>query len=708
MLINTQNHLEVYTELINKYKNKTTSELSQANYEQILSLLNFYAEYYYNRDYALIDDASYDELMLILKSIETRYPEYISSESPTQRIGFSFNETFSKVEHQVPMQSLQDVFNITEVEDFYNKMHSTFKKDFAINAEENLSFVVEEKIDGLSISVEYENGKFKRASTRGDGLIGEDISMNALTLRQIPRSIDTKLSYLEIRGEVYMDHQAFALLNEKSIANGDKIFANPRNAAAGSLRQLDCDITKSRNLSVMFFNIQRAENLNIDSHHEQLEYLKNLGLPVVKSYKSSDLTQIKEAIFAIADTRDALEYDIDGAVIKLDSCKLREKIGQTVKQPRWAVAYKYPALNKKTLLEKIIIQVGRSGRITPLAQLKPISLAGSVISRATLHNEAYIKERDIREGDFVWVQKAGDVIPAVVSVAMEDRKNDSSVFIFPETCPACNSKLQKKEEDAAHFCVNSYCPLKAQKYLEYVVSKSCLDIKGLGSGILQRLIDEKIINNLVDILKLSEQKERLLLLDGFQEKSLTNLFTAIEEAKSKDFYLWISALGINGIAKESSKILARNFADFEALSKANKDTLLNLHGIGECLAQDIVNYFANENKLEFIRQIQEAGVIINNTYFKADGINNFNNSDDKVVSDLQDKICVITGSFTKYTREELTILLEKYGAKISSQPSSKTSYLICGEKPGSKLQKAKKLAIKIIYEDELENFLSGL
>lgn len=688
-------------------------------HQALLEDLGVLGKAYYEEDAPLVTDEVYDAKMLELKRLEREYPELLSVSSPTQVVGGKAKKGFEKYQHPVQMQSLQDVFDLEEVEGFVKGLSDEAQEDVLP------TFVVEEKMDGLSVSLRYEKGRLISAATRGDGFLGEVVTENIKTIAEVPIVLDYPIPYLELRAEVYMTHKEFMRLNEDiDLRNQEKLLAvheedrasvklekrlaNPRNAAAGSLRQLKPEVTAKRRLSICFFNIQAYEGLeayftsfDLNLHHEQLRLLKALGFPCVKSsLPLSSVEEVKAAILKIGEEREALPYDIDGAVVKVNEIALRKVLGETAKTPKWAVAYKYPSKRVMTKLQGIEIQVGRTGKLTPVAQLEPVLLQGSVIAKATLHNADYIAEKDIRVGDFVYIEKAGDVIPAVSEVVLEKREQSLPRFEMPLLCPSCAQAVQKREGEVAHFCMNALCPAKKMRLLEYAVSKAALDVKGLGPSILKTLEEKAFLTSLKDLFLLKDRKAELLALEGFQEKSVQNLLDEIETLKARPWASWLVSLGIEGIAQETAKLLAKHFESWRECAEASEADFKNLGGIGDKLSLNLKNFFSKQENVELLEQLEDLGILFLNPLYKKEA------SVEELK--LKDRRIVITGSFKNYSREELSERLEALGAKILSSVSKNTDLLLCGEKAGSKLEKAKTLGIQILLEDDLEDWLNEL
>ena len=667
--------------------NKMSEKEAKKRIEELRKKTEYYAQKYYDDDNPEISDFEYDMLMVELRNLEKDFPEFISKDSLTQKVGGHVKEGFTKVTHEVPLQSLQDVFSIEEVEEFDERM----KKQAKENDIEEIKYVVETKIDGLSAALEYKEGKFIRGATRGNGLIGEDVTENLKTVKTIPMEIKDKIN-ITVRGEVFISKKDFEEMNQEREENEEELFANARNAAAGSLRQLNSKVTAERPLDIYIFNVQKIEGKEFNSHFEELEYLREQGFnvnPVLIPCK--DIKEVEEAIKKIGEMRESLTYGIDGAVVKIDDLKFREILGTTAKVPRWAVAYKYPPEKKETKLKDIICQVGRTGVITPMAILEPVQVAGSTISKTTLHNEDFIKEKELKIGDTVVIQKAGDVIPEIVEVKKEKRTGEEKDFEMPKICPVCGAPAIREEGEAAIRCTGIECPAKLFRNLVHFVSREAMNIDGLGENILQQLLDKKLIENIADIYTLKLEDIASLKKNG--KKFAQNLIDAIERSKENDLYHLITALGIRHVGSKAAKMLAKKYKTMEELSKANFEELQSMNDIGEVMANSIVEFFSQEQTKDLLDKLKQAGVNMNSLE---------ENTDEK----LEGKTFVITGSLEKFTRKEIEDLIEKHGGKASGTVSKKTDYLVAGENAGSKLKKAQELGIKIISEKEFEDIIN--
>ena len=660
---------------------------AQKRMDELVEKTSYYAKKYYEEDKPEISDFEYDMMMLELKDLEKKFPELVKKESYTQHVGGNVKSGFSKVEHEIPLLSMQDIFSIEEIEEYVNKIQKQAEEEKI----ENKNFVVETKIDGLTASLEYKNGIFVRGSTRGNGLVGEDVTQNLKTIKNIPQKLTENVD-ITVRGEVFISSKEFEEMNSKREEEGLETFANARNAAAGSLRQLDSNITKNRPLDIYVYNIQKIEGKEILSHYEALKYLQKLGFNINPiKILCKNLDEVKKAIKEIENKRNSLTFGIDGAVIKVDDLKYREILGATAKNPRWQIAYKYPPEQKETKLIDIVCNVGRTGVITPLAILDPVQVAGSTISKTTLHNEDFIKEKDLKIGDTVVIQKAGDVIPEIVKVVKEKRTGEEKEFKMPEKCPVCGAKTVRYEGEAAIRCTGTECPAKLYRNLVHFVSREAMNIDGLGENIIEQLLNEKLISNIADIYSLSLEDISSLKKNG--TKFATNLINAIENSKQNDLYRLLTALGINHIGAKASKVLAKKFKTIDNLSNASYEELSEIADIGPIMAKSIVEFFEEPQTKDLIEKLKQAGV--NTTSLNSE------NTDNR----FEGVTFVLTGSLEKYTREEATNIIEKFGGKVSGSVSKKTSYLLAGEEAGSKLTKAQSLGVKIISEEEFEKMI---
>ena len=644
----------------------------------------YYAKAYYDEDKPEISDFEYDMLMVELRNLEKEFPEFQSSESLTQKIGGHVKEGFEKVEHEVPLQSLQDIFSLEEIDEFDTRIRKSAEE----NGIKDIKYVVETKIDGLSAALEYKQGKFVRGATRGNGIVGEDVTQNLKTVKTIPSEINDKID-ITVRGEVFISKNDFEKMNQEREENEEELFANARNAAAGSLRQLDSKITEKRPLDIYIFNVQKIDGKAFNSHFEELEYLNKLGFNVNPvRIPCTNLQEIKQAIEKIGDMRENLTFGIDGAVIKVDDLKFREILGTTAKTPKWAIAYKYPPEQKETIVKDIIVQVGRTGVITPMAILEPVKVAGSTISKTTLHNEDFIKEKEIKIGDTVLIQKAGDVIPEVVKVIKDKRTGNEKEFEIPKVCPVCGAIAVREEGEAATRCTGVECSAKLQRSLEHFVSREAMNIDGLGENIIAQLLERELIHNISDIYELKFEDIASLKKNG--TKFAQNLVDSIETSKENDLYRLITALGIRHVGGKASKILARKYKTMDNLMNANLEELSEINDIGEVMANSIIEFFSASQTIDLIQKLKQAGV-------------NMNAIQDEALDDrFEGKTFVLTGSLEKYTRKEAEDIIEKFGGKTSSSVSKKTDYVLAGEEAGSKLTKAQNLGVTIISEKEFE------
>ena len=658
-------------------------ELKQAKKraEELRPLLQYYTKKYFD-DEQVVSDYEYDMLMRELKQIEKEYPELITEDSPTQRVGVgNIKKGFEKVTHEVPLQSLQDVFTFEEIEDFDEKM-----KKAAEQYNRPLDYVVETKIDGLSSAIEYRNGKLYRGATRGNGIVGEDVTQNISTIKNVPKELKEPIS-ITVRGEVFIGKTDFDKLNEDRLLEEQEQFANARNAAAGSLRQLDSKITASRPLDIYVFNVQKSDDIIFETHYESLLYLEKLGFNVNPiKILCQNMQEVKKAIEDIGNMRNNLDFGIDGAVVKVNDLELREKVGTTYKTPRWAVAYKYPPEKKETLLKDIICQVGRTGAITPMAILEPVYVAGSKISKTTLHNEDYIKQNDIRIGDRVIIQKAGDVIPEVVGINKEKRDGTEKIFEMPKNCPVCGAEAVREEGEAVVRCIGVECPAKLYRSIIHFASKDAMNIDGLGEAIIGELIERKLISNIADIYKLTIEDFKALKKNG--KKFAQNLMDSIEESKTRDLYRVINSLGIRHVGVKSAKTLAKHFGNMDKMIEASYDELRMIDDIGEITAYTIYEFFKQEQTIDLINKLRQAGVNM-----KSESKANENGK-------LTGKTFVLTGTLEHYSRDEASEIIEKLGGKILSSVSKKTDYVLAGDDAGSKFKKAQELGITIISEEE--------
>lgn len=647
--------------------------------EELRKTLRYHSDRYYNDDAPEIEDYEYDMMMRELKKLEEKYPEYDAPDSPTKKVGGVADNSFESVAHSVRMESLQDAFSKDELREFSNRVEDTVS---------DVNYVVEPKIDGLSVSLEYRDGVFLRGSTRGNGDVGEDVSGNLRVIHNIPLKLNKSIPYIEVRGEVYMPKKSFERVVERQIINGEKPFKNPRNAAAGSLRQKDSSVAASRGLDIFVFNIQQIEGVELSSHKESLDFIKELGFNTIPTYKKVD--NIEDAIAEIdriGEARGSLEYDIDGAVIKVDDFSQRDILGSTAKYPKWAIAFKYPPEEKQTKLLDIEIAVGRTGVLTPTAILESVHLAGTTVSRATLHNQDFINEKGIAIGDVVTVRKAGDIIPEVLCV---NEHNSNSVFKFPDVCPSCGEKVYRDEDEAAIRCINPECPAQLLRNLIHFCSRDAMDIEGLGPAIIETFVNEGMIAKTYDIYNLDFNK--ILSLEGFKETSANNIINSVNNSKNNDLSKLIFALGIRHIGAKAGKLLADYFKDIDLVMNASVDDILQIDGFGKIMAESVVEFFSSDSTKELIAKLKEAGVNMKST---------------NVVEDTRfsGMTFVLTGTLPTLKRAEASKIIESFGGKTSSSVSKKTTYVLAGEEAGSKLDKANKLGVQIISEEEFKEMI---
>ena len=639
---------------------------------------------YYNDDNPEISDYEYDQLMLRLKALEREYPELITENSPTQKVGGTAKRTAGTlVRHDVPMLSLQDVFSREEIEAFVRDIGARM---------ENPVFVVEEKIDGLSLALRYENGTLSRAITRGDGVVqGEDVTENAKVIKDVVQKLKEPLPYFEVRGEVYMTKAAFEAVNERRQLLGLKLFANPRNCAAGTLRQLDSRITRERGLSLFVFNLQAVRGKEFQTHVEAYDFMKRQGIKVIHAYHvCRTAEEVWDAIEQIGASRGDLPYDIDGAVVKLNDFSQRESLGATSKAPRWAIAYKYPPEEKESVVRSITLSVGRTGRITPTATFDPIRLCGTTVERATLHNQDFIDDLDVRVGDTVVVYKSGEIIPKIKAVVKEKRPEGTEPFKIGDRCPVCGAKAEREADSADVKCINQACPAQVESHILNFVSRDAMDIKGLGEKNIAALIEKGFLHTIVDIFRLKEHREELISQGVVgKEKNTDKLLAAIEEAKKNEPQRLLTGLGIPGIGKAAAAALMQHFKTLEALENASDEAILAVRDMGETSVAAIRSYFQNEGNAKICRELQQLGVATAAQERTAQG------------DELADMSFVVTGTLRHFGRREITELIEQHGGRVTSSVSKKTDCLVAGENAGSKLQKAEQLGVRILTEEEL-------
>ena len=646
-------------------------ELEQANYE------------YYVLDNPSMSDYDFDHKLRRLEELEAKFPELVTPDSPTQRVGGKVADGFSEVHHRVPLESLQDVFSFEELNDFDQRVRDALTT--------GVKYDVEPKVDGLSVALEYENGLFVRGATRGDGQVGEDVTENLKTIPSIPLRLPEALPSLIVRGEVFMPKKSFEQLNADRELKGEALFANPRNAAAGSLRQLDPKIAASRKLDIRVFNIQWAEGKDFTTHAETLEYLQEQRFKVIPHYSCSTIQEAAERIAAMGDNREEFPFDIDGAVVKVNSLSDRIALGSTAKFPRWAAAYKYPPEQKESVVEDILVQVGRTGVLTPKAVVKAVRLAGTTVTNATLHNQDFITEKDIRIGDTVLVQKAGEIIPEIVSVLKDKRPEGTVPYHLPDHCPVCGAPVAR-DEDGAHIrCTGAECPAQRLRHIVHFASRDAMDIEGLGPAVVESLVGAGLVKGPGDLYQL--QAGDVELLERMGKKSAENLMAAIEKSKSAGLGRLLFAFGIRQVGQKAGKVLAARFGTLDALMAATEEELTAVPDIGGITAKSLLDWFANDQSQHLIRTLREAGV-------------SFDSIEAPVGDRLAGKTFVLTGTLPTMDRKEAAALIEAQGGKVSGSVSKKTSYVVAGEAAGSKLQKANDLGIPVLKEDELMKLLS--
>lgn len=663
-----------------------TKKEAEKRIKELRELTEYYAGKYYDDDNPEISDFEYDMLMLELRNLEKEFPEFLDKDSLTQKVGGHVKEGFEKVEHEVPLQSLLDIFDFEDLKAFDERV-----KKVADENKVELKYVVETKIDGLSVSLEYKDGEFVRGATRGNGLVGEDITENLKTISHIPKKLKEKID-ITVRGEVFISKEGFEKLNEEREILEEPLFANARNAAAGSLRQLDSRETAKRPLDIYIFNVQKSDSIEFKSHYESLKYLEKLEFNVnpVKEL-CSNIDEVINAINKIGDDRESLSFGIDGAVIKVDDLALREILGTTYKTPKWAIAYKYPPEKKETKLKDIICQVGRTGAITPMAILEPVRVAGSLISKTTLHNEDFIKEKDLKIGDTVVIQKAGDVIPEVVEVVKDKRDGSEREFEMPKVCPVCGADVVREEGEAILRCIGIECSAKLFRSIVHFASREAMNIKGLGYSIIEELLNRGLISNIADLYSLTVDDFKSLKKDG--KKFAQNLYDAISDSKNNEFYRLINALGIRHVGVKGAKILAKKYKSMDNLMNADYESLVNTDDTGDITANAIYEFFRQEQTIDLINR------------FKSAGVNMVEEEDENSDNRFDGMTFVLTGALDNYTRDEASVIIEKFGGKTSGSVSKKTTYVLAGEDAGSKLDKANQLGVKVISEKEFEDMI---
>ena len=647
---------------------------------ELIDLINYHNEKYYNQDEPEITDFEYDNLMKELIRLEEENPELKRVDSPSSRVGGKALDKFTQITHKIPMLSLSNAYSAQDLRDFDKRV-----RDINNNGVE---YVVEFKIDGLSVGLNYNDGVFDKGATRGNGVVGEDITENLKTVKSIPLNINQD-NEVVVRGEVYISKENFENINKSQEEQGLQLFANPRNLAAGTLRQLDSKLTAKRPLDIFVFNLEYIEGMEFESHSQSLEYLHKLGFKVSPNYKvCNSIDEVIEHIEYWTKNRDSLEFDIDGMVIKVNNLKQRENMGYTAKSPRWAIAYKFPAEQKKTKLIDIIVEVGRTGTITPTAILEPVRLAGTTVSRATLHNEDYITEKDIRIGDTVLVQKAGDIIPQVVEVIKEERTGNEIEFKLPDKCPVCSEPTVRLEGEAAVKCINISCPAQIRRGIIHFVSRDAMNIDGLGESIITLLLEKELIKDVADLYYI--KKEDVVGLERMGEKSATNLINSIEKSKSNELYRLINGLGIKYIGVKGAKVLAKSFNNIDEIINADINQLINLEEFGEIMANSVVQFFREERNLNVIEKLKQAGV---NT-------ENITDEDDSIEKIFEGMKIVLTGTLPTLKRNDAKEMIESRGGKATSSVSKSTTFVLAGEEAGSKLTKANELGIKVIDEEK--------
>lgn len=654
--------------------------------DELIDQINYHSNKYYNDDAPEISDYEYDNLMKELIKIEEENPQIKRADSPSSRVGGKPLDKFTQITHKIPMLSLSNAYSDKDLKDFDKRVREL--------ADDSVEYVVEFKIDGLSVGLTYKNGVFEKGATRGNGVVGEDITENLRTVKTIPLKINDTEEVV-VRGEVYISKQNFEKINELQEEQGLQLFANPRNLAAGTLRQLDSKLTAKRPLDIFIFNLEYIENTNLKSHSESLEYLKNLGFKVSTDYKvCSNIEGVIEHIEYWTENRSKLPFEIDGMVIKVNDLQQREVMGYTAKSPRWAIAYKFPAEQKKTKLIDIIVEVGRTGTITPTAILEPVRLAGTTVSRATLHNEDYINEKDIKIGDTVLVQKAGDIIPQVVQVVKDDRDGNEIEFKFPDKCPVCSEPTVRLEGEAAVKCINISCPAQIRRGIIHFASRDAMNIEGLGESIVGLLLDNNIIKDIADLYYI--KKEDVINLERMGEKSAENLIKAIEKSKQNELYRLINGLGIKYIGVKGAKVLAKNFDSLDEIINADSVQLTNLEEFGDIMANSVVEFFKEEKNMTVINKLKEAGV---NT-------ESIKNKDESIVNIFEGMKIVLTGTLPTLKRNDAKEMIEARGGKATSSVSKSTTFVLAGEEAGSKLTKANELGVKVIDEAKFLDILN--
>lgn len=649
--------------------------------KQLRDTLNAHGYRYYVLDAPTIPDFEYDRMLRRLEDLEKEHPEEITPDSPTQRVGGRILAAFESVEHEVPLESLQDVFSPEEVNEFGTRMAESLHQ---------VAYSVEPKVDGLSVALEYRDGIFVRGATRGDGRIGEDVTENLRTIKSIPMTLPEKLPHLIVRGEVYMSHRVFDELNAMREINGEPLFANPRNAAAGSLRQLDSKIAAQRRLDIQIFNLQLCQGRTFETHEQTLNYLRTQNFKVIAHRVVNSIAECNEEIVALNESREKFPFDMDGAVVKVNSLIDRKLLGSTAKSPRWAIAYKYPPEQKPSKVVNIVVQVGRTGVLTPKAIVEPVHLAGTTVTNATLHNQDYIAEKDIRVGDTVLVQKAGEIIPEIVSVDLSKRPFGTTPYVLPERCPVCGAPVSRDLDGAAVRCTGAECPAQLLRNLVHFVSRDAMDIEGVGPAVLQQMIETEMVRSPADLYYLRE--EDVANLERMGKKSARNAMEAIEKSKENDLSRLLYALGIRQVGAKAGHVLAAHFKSFEALSASGLDELTEIPDIGPITAQFILDWLGSAQSQHLIGRLKAAGV-------------NMEYLEKQVNSNFEGMTFVLTGTLQKFTRQEAGKLVEERGGKAVSSVSKKTTYVVAGENAGSKLTKAQELGIPVLTENEFLEML---
>ena len=694
-LFNQENNNE--NENIDNEKNTSFSDV-QEKYTKLRNEIEYHNNLYYNEDKSLISDMEYDALMRELKQLEQKYPELLKNEengesSPTEKVGGTANEKFSKVRHRVPMLSLSNTYNISEIEDFDKRIKKIILSENVKEHSKELEYILELKLDGLSISLIYENGVLIQAVTRGDGQIGEDVTENIMEIKTIPKKLKKNVS-LEVRGEIILPISSFNRINQEREDDGEDVFANPRNAASGTIRQLDKTIVAERGLDCYLYYLVNAENYGINTHLESIEYIEKLGFKTTKIFeKYTDFKELEKSIDKWHNDRKKLDYETDGLVIKVNNFALYETLGYTTKSPRWAIAYKFPAEQVKTKLMNVTFQVGRTGVITPVAELEAVNLSGSVVKRASLHNFDEIRRKDIKIGDNVIVEKAAEIIPQVVNVVFDDRTGQEIEIQEPANCPVCNSELAHEEGLVALKCHNPLCPEKVKRQIAYFVSRDAMNISGLGDKIVEKFIELGKIKTIVDIYSLEKYREELENLEKMGQKSVDNLINSIESSKNRDFSKVLYALGIPFVGKFNANLLTKTFKNIENLKNQSIENLLAVKGIGDKVALAVNTFLNDENNWKIITDLKNIGL-----QFAVDE----NNSEEIADNPIKDKNFLATGKLQKYKRNDIKDIILSKGGNYLSAVSKNLDFLIAGEKAGSKLEKAEKLGVRILTEDEFE------